>query len=75
MNAQSNQPLALSFASDNIAGASKEVAQAMIRHSTGQASAYGTDELSLKVKLKLSEIFERDVEVFLVPTGTAANSL
>jgi threonine aldolase len=75
MNAESNQPLALSFASDNIAGASKEVAQAMIRHSTGQASAYGTDELSLKVKLKLSEIFERDVEVFLVPTGTAANSL
>ncbi|KAB0489150.1 threonine aldolase family protein [Pseudomonas vancouverensis] len=75
MNAETNRPPALGFASDNIAGASPEVAQALVNHSTGQAGAYGSDELSLQVKLKLSEIFERDVEVLLVPTGTAANSL
>lgn len=75
MNGEINRPPALGFSSDNIAGASPEVAQALVKHSTGQASPYGTDELTAQVKRKFCEIFERDVEVFLVPTGTAANGL
>ena len=47
----------------------------MFCHSTGKASAYGTYELSLLVSVKLIEIFLRDVVVFIVTTGTAANSL
>lgn len=66
---------ALGFTSDNIAGASPEVVEAMVASSTGQASPYGTDELTARVERKLSDIFEREVGVFLVPTGTAANAL
>ncbi|MGA9915940.1 MAG: low specificity L-threonine aldolase [Paraburkholderia sp.] len=67
--------LAMGFTSDNIAGASPEVVEAMVASSTGQASPYGADDLTASVERKLSEIFEREVDVFLVPTGTAANSL
>jgi threonine aldolase len=67
--------LAMGFTSDNIAGASPEVVEAMVASSTGQASPYGADDLTACVKLKLSGIFEREVDAFLVPTGTAANSL
>ncbi|EEA02406.1 Threonine aldolase [Burkholderia sp. H160] len=63
------------FTSDNIAGASPEVLQALMASSAGQASPYGTDELTARVERKLADIFEREVDVFLVPTGTAANAL
>jgi threonine aldolase len=66
---------ALGFSSDNIAGAAPEVIEALVASSAGQASPYGTDELTARVTRKLGEIFEREVDVFLVPTGTAANSL
>jgi threonine aldolase len=65
----------MGFTSDNIAGTSPEVVEAMVASSTGQASPYGADDLTARVKLKLSGIFEREVDAFLVPTGTAANSL
>lgn len=70
-----SRPPALGFSSDNIAGASPEVIEAMVASSAGQASPYGTDELTARVERKLGEIFEREVDVFLVPTGTAANAL
>ena len=63
------------FASDNWAGASAPVAAALSRHSTGLAPAYGGDPLTLSVKARFSEFFECNVEVFFVPTGTAANAL
>jgi threonine aldolase len=65
----------MGFSSDNIAGASPEVIEAMVASCAGQASPYGTDELTARVERKLADIFERDVDVFLVPTGTAANAL
>lgn len=63
------------FSSDNIAGASPEVMEALLRANAGQSAAYGADESSLRVQRQLADIFERDVDVLLVPTGTAANSL
>ena len=69
------QTPAMGFTSDNIAGASPEVIEAILANSTGQASPYGADDLTARVEHKLSEIFEREVDVFLVPTGTAANAL
>jgi len=66
---------ALGFSSDNIAGASPEVIEAIVASSAGQASPYGADDITARVEHKLSEIFEREVDVFLVPTGTAANAL
>jgi len=75
MNGETSRAPALGFSSDNIAGASPEVAHALVKYSTGQAGPYGSDELTAQVQRKFSEIFERDVEVLLVPTGTAANGL
>lgn len=65
----------MNFASDNWSGASAPVMAALARHSGGYAAAYGDDALTESITLKLSEVFEREVAVFFVATGTAANSL
>ncbi len=63
------------FSSDNWAGAHPAIAESLMAHASGYASAYGTSELDRKVEKKFAEIFEREVAVFFVGTGTAANSL
>jgi threonine aldolase len=63
------------FASDNWAGAHPEIAKSLVEAAGGFASAYGTSDLDKRVEKTFSEIFERDVAVFFVGTGTAANSL
>jgi threonine aldolase len=63
------------FGSDNWAGAHPAIAQSLVTHAGGFAAAYGTSELDRKVERLFSDIFERDVAVFFVGTGTAANSL
>ena len=42
---------------------------------TGYALGYGNDEWTRRVEQRFAEIFEREVAVFLVPTGTVANAL
>ncbi|TFF21991.1 low specificity L-threonine aldolase [Jiella endophytica] len=63
------------FASDNWSGAHPAVNAALARHSEGMASAYGSSDLDKAVEQRFNEIFEREVAVFFVGTGTAANSL
>ena len=63
------------FASDNWAGAHPLICEALTRHAGGFASAYGTSDLDRKVEARFNELFEREVAVFFVGTGTAANSL
>lgn len=63
------------FASDNWAGADAKINQAILDHSEGFKSGYNNGELDQEVAAQLSRIFERDVSVFFVATGTAANSL
>jgi threonine aldolase len=63
------------FLSDNMAGASPEIAQAVAAAAAGYALSYGSDPFTGSVVRRLSEIFERDVDVFPVSTGTAANCL
>jgi threonine aldolase len=63
------------FASDNWAGAHPKIAAALSAHAGGYEPAYGSGELDKSVYRRFSEIFERDVEVFFVATGTAANAL
>lgn len=46
-----------------------------MRANTGQAPAYGEDELTARVSALFREIFEREVSVLLVASGTAANVL
>jgi len=63
------------FSSDNWAGAHPAIAESLVRHAGGFAPAYGSSDLDKSVGETFSRIFERDVAVFFVATGTAANSL
>ncbi len=65
----------MNFASDNWAGATPAVMAALARHNGGPAPAYGGDEVTAAVTRRFSEIFEAEVEVHFVATGTAANTL
>lgn len=63
------------FASDNWAGAHPKIAASLSAHAAGFEPAYGNGTLDAKVQEKFSEIFEREVAMFFVATGTAANAL
>src|SRR6476469_1213487 len=63
------------FASDNTAGIAAPILDAIGRANTGYALGYGNDDWTKRVERRFAEMFERDVAVFLVPTGTAANAL
>ena len=65
----------MNFASDNAAGAAPEILAAIAAASNGPAAAYGADPWSKRAVAQLAEVFEADVEAFLVPTGTGANAL
>ena len=65
----------MQFSSDNWAGASPQISQALVENGAGFASAYGTNELDKAVEARFSALFEREVTVLTVSTGTAANSL
>ena len=68
-------PTARIFSSDNVAGSSPEIIDAMARAAAGQAKPYGADDVTADVRRRLCEIFEYDVDVLLVSTGSAANAL
>lgn len=63
------------FASDNWAGASDKVIAAFAEAARHGGPAYGGDELTAIAAKRFSEIFERDVSVFFVASGTVANAL
>src|SRR5215213_2662866 len=63
------------FASDNTAGIAASILEAIGRANTGYALGYGNDDWTKQVERRFAELFEREVAVFLVPTGTAANAL
>ncbi|MCQ0034097.1 low specificity L-threonine aldolase [Burkholderia glumae] len=65
----------LDFSSDNAAGASPAVLDALVACASGRAPAYGADPWTASVERRLAELFEHEVAVSIVPTGTAANSL
>src|SRR5712664_2700170 len=63
------------FASDNAAGIAPDILAAIAGANRGAALAYGRDDWTKRVERRFADIFEREVAVFLVPTGTAANAL
>ena len=65
----------MNFASDNAYGVLPEVLTAIAAADRGTALAYGNDAHTKGLKARFSELFERDVAVFPVFTGTAANAL
>ncbi len=65
----------MNFGSDNTAPVAPEIMAALARANDGRAPAYGADRWSDRLQEAMSSIFERDVTVFPVATGTAANAL
>ena len=65
----------MNFSSDNITGASDQVLQALIAANRGSAAPYGNDDASREAEQHLKDIFERDLTVSLVATGTGCNAL
>jgi len=63
------------FRSDNVQGCSPEVMEALTRAMTGTMASYGRDEITDRVRVRCRELFETDLEVFPVVTGTAGNGL
>jgi len=65
----------MNFASDNAAAVAPEILAAIVAANEGPAMAYGNDAVTRRVEQRFAELFEHEVAVFLVPTGTAANAL
>ena len=65
----------MNFLSDNAAPVAPTVLNAIVQANDGFASAYGDDHWTRSIERRFVELFEREVAVFLVPTGTAANAL
>jgi threonine aldolase len=65
----------VNFASDNTAPVAPAILDALTAANKGYALGYGNDDWTKALERRFAEIFERDVAVFLVPTGTAANAL
>jgi len=66
---------ALNFLSDNVRGAWPEMLEAVTVESAGAQRSYGEDEITARLEARFSEVFEHELRVFPVITGTAANAL
>jgi threonine aldolase len=65
----------VNFRSDNTAGVAPEILDAIAAANGGTAPSYGEDAITRRLKQRFAELFEREVAVFPVATGTAANAL
>jgi threonine aldolase len=65
----------IDFRSDNTGRAVPEILDALQRANSGTALGYGADEWTARLQDRFCELFETQVRVFPVATGTAANAL
>lgn len=65
----------MNFRSDNVAGVAPAILRAIADANEGTQPSYGADEITARLERRFAELFEREVAVFPVATGTAANSL
>jgi threonine aldolase len=65
----------MQFASDNWAGAAPEILEAIAAEGARFGAAYGGSAIDEAAEARFGEVFERDVAVFFVATGSAANGL
>ncbi len=61
--------------SDNVAGVSPEILEAISRVAAGDMAPYGEDPVTIELQARFAELFERDCVVLPVSTGIAANGL
>jgi len=67
--------LSRNFTSDNVTPASAAVMAAVLAANEGPAPSYGGDVHSARLAALAAQLFETEVAVFPVTTGTAANAL
>jgi threonine aldolase len=65
----------LDLRSDNTLPAHPAILEAIVRANSGTQTSYGGDELTRRVRARCAAIFEHDVDVFPVLTGSAGNAL
>jgi threonine aldolase len=65
----------MNFISDNAIGVAPEIMAALAEANHGPSMPYGNDDWTRRVEQRVADIFEREVRVFPVATGTAANAL
>jgi threonine aldolase len=65
----------MNFASDNVYGVDPRILAAMVAANEGTARSYSYDNLTEAARARLAQVFEHQVAVHLVTTGTAANGL
>jgi threonine aldolase len=65
----------MNFASDNTAPVCAEIMQSMAAANDGIVSSYGADPLTARLTARAAALFETDLAIYPVATGTAANAL
>jgi len=65
----------MNFSSDTAAPAHPAILEAMLAASKGPSPSYGSDPWTASARKALSEVFETDLDIWLVSSGTAANAL
>jgi threonine aldolase len=65
----------MNFASDNVTGVAPEILAALAAVNDGPSAAYGDDAVTARLEARMAKIFETEVTVFPVATGSAANAL
>lgn len=67
--------LSRNFGSDNVSPVSPAIMAALAAANTGLVPSYGADEITGRLESLASRVFEREVMIYPVATGTAANAL
>jgi threonine aldolase len=67
--------LGRNFSSDHVAPACDAILAAVNQANQGFVTSYGGDDLTVKLQSMASDLFERQVAIFPVISGTAANAL
>ena len=65
----------MEFASDNTSGVHEAILNAIGKANRGRAASYGSDDLTKRAEAELREVFECELEAYLVLNGTGANAL
>jgi len=67
--------LGRNFSSDHVAPACDAILSAVNQANEGFVTSYGGDDLTAKLQSMASDLFEKQVAIFPVTSGTAANAL
>ena len=65
----------MNFCSDNVSGIHPRILDALIAGNDGDVMPYGADPHTRRAEARFREVFERDLAVAMMATGTASNAL